>query len=267
MSIWRWSRCCTGLKRDDRIYLLDAIDPDRPLLHWRLMQVMPPESPEAFGSVHYRAMLPSFDVLSVLFGRTELSPSLATYVELRTAQARLDDLCLDAALRSRIESCARQWRQPASRACPPRADGCPGSSCGARAEWASARLPPEPPPTPVAQCCCSTPGRPVIWRAWKRCCGACSARPSCGEPCCMSARCPILLVDQGRAFVRRFESHPSAVFFGLETMQPPRLKIHRPLQELELSLPSEPTRLFAVGSTVPKANRAADVQLVAGAGL
>ena len=250
------------LKRDDRIYLLDAIDPDRPLLHWRLMQVMPPESPEAFGSVHYRAMLPSFDVLSVLFGRTELSPSLATYVELRTAPARLDDLCLDAALRSRIEELCSTMAAAGEQGLSAKSGRVPWVVLwGARGVGKRE----------IAARAAAYAGRPVLLFNP----GAAGDLAGLEEVLRRVQREALLrgavlyvgplpdplLVDQGRAFVRRFESYPSAVFFGLETMQPPRLKIHRPLQELELSLPSEPTRLLLWEHLVPKANRAADVQL------
>ncbi len=249
------------LKRDDRIFLLDAIDPDRPLLHWRLMQIMPPESPEAFGSVHYRAMLPNFDVLSVLFGRTELSPSLATYVELRTAEARLDDLSLDAGLRERVEALCSTVA----------AAGAQGQAVkSGRVPWVVLWGARGVGKREIAARAAAYAGRPVLL-----------FNPGAGDPAALEEvlrrvqreallRGAVLyvgplpdpiLADQGRAFVRRFESYPSIVFFGLETMQPPRLKIHRSLQEIEISLPSEPTRLELWERLVPKANRAPDVQL------
>lgn len=249
------------LKRDDRVFLLDAIDPDRPLLNWRLMQIMPPESPEAFGSVHYRAMLPNFDVLSVLFGRSEVSPSLASYVELRSAEARLDDLSLDPTLRDRIEQlcstlAAASAQGPASK--------------GSRVPWVLLWGARGVGKREIAARAAAYAGRPVLL-----------FNPTVGDPATFDEvlrrvqreallRGAVLyvgplpdaiLADQGRAFIRRFETYPAMVFLGIETLQPPRLKIHRSVQEIEISLPPEATRLELWDRLVPQANRAPDVQL------
>src|SRR5262249_1083515 len=83
------------LKRGERVALLDAVDPERPLLCWRLVQIMSPESIEAYGSVTHRAIQPTFDLLSVLCGRSELPPALQRTAQIVRSRATLDDLVLD----------------------------------------------------------------------------------------------------------------------------------------------------------------------------
>ena len=87
------------LKRGERVALLDAVDPERPLLCWRLIQVMSPDSVEAYGSVTHRAIQPTFDLLSALCGRGELAPALQRTSHIERVKPTLDDLMLDDALR------------------------------------------------------------------------------------------------------------------------------------------------------------------------
>ena len=39
-------------------------DPERPLVYWRLIQVLPAEALESFGSMSHRAVRPTFDLIS-----------------------------------------------------------------------------------------------------------------------------------------------------------------------------------------------------------
>src|SRR5262249_15888583 len=92
------------LKRGERVALLDAVDPERPLLAWKLISVMSNDSYEAYGSVTHRAIQPTFDLLSVLCGRSELSPALQRTSQIIHAKATLDDLVLDPAVRERLQA-------------------------------------------------------------------------------------------------------------------------------------------------------------------
>src|SRR5215831_2562227 len=83
------------LKRGERVALLDALDPERPLIAWKLIQVISQDSIEAYGSVTHRAIQPTFDLLSVLCGRSELPPALLRTSRLARDKATLDDLELD----------------------------------------------------------------------------------------------------------------------------------------------------------------------------
>ncbi|MCE9580607.1 MAG: AAA family ATPase [Deltaproteobacteria bacterium] len=92
------------LKRAERVALLDAVDPERPLLYWRLIQAAPVESAEAFGSVSHRMMRPTFDLLSVVCGRGELAPDMTRNAELIRTQPTLDDLCFEPSMLAEVEA-------------------------------------------------------------------------------------------------------------------------------------------------------------------
>ena len=51
-------------------------------------------------------------------------------------------------------------------------------------------------------------------------------------------------LSQGTAdMTRRLADYPGMVILGIESTQPPRLKLERPLREIGLHLPSEPVRM------------------------
>ena len=90
------------LKRSERLLLLDSLDPERPLLSWRMIQVMPIEAVESYSSVNYRAIMPTYDVLSVLTGRGDMAPALAKSARLLRGSPTLADLALDETLLDRM---------------------------------------------------------------------------------------------------------------------------------------------------------------------
>ena len=92
------------LKRADRVALLDALDPERPLLRWRMIQVLTNEAFEAFSSMTHRALRPTFDLVSTLCGRSELAPELTRFAALVREKASLDDLRFEPAMRAEIEA-------------------------------------------------------------------------------------------------------------------------------------------------------------------
>ena len=247
------------MKRDERIFLLDALDPDRPLLSWRLVQAMPVETPEGYGSVYYRAIQPTFDLLSVLFGRNELSPNLANYSELRMGEPRLDNLLLDAPLREEVEQLCSSFamaNQQGPAAKLPWVMLWGGRGVGKRE---------------IATRAAAYAGKPLLTF------NIMSVEPNAldetlrrvqreallrGAVLYVGPLSEVALTDQGRALLRRFESYPSVVIFGVESLQPPRLKIHRSLQEIEISLPPEAIRQELWERLIPPAARAADLQLL-----
>src|SRR5262249_46587543 len=91
------------LKRGERVALLDAVDPERPLIAWKLIQVISNESIEAYGSVTHRAIQPTFDLLSVLCGRSELPPALQRTCRILRDKPTLEDLQLDDELRDHFQ--------------------------------------------------------------------------------------------------------------------------------------------------------------------
>src|SRR5262249_18056749 len=92
------------LKRGERVALLDALDPERPLLAWTLIQVISQDTLEAYGSATHRAIQPTFDLLSVLCGRSELPPALMRVAETLRDKATLDDLILDGPLLNQFKT-------------------------------------------------------------------------------------------------------------------------------------------------------------------
>jgi MoxR-like ATPase len=247
------------MKRDERIYLLDALDPDRPLLSWRLVQAMPVETPEGYGSVYYRAIQPTFDLLSVLFGRNELSSNLASYSELRVGEARLDNLLLDAPLRDQVEQLCASFAMADKQG--------PSAKLPWVLLWGGRGVGKRE----IATRAAAYIGKPLLTF------NIMSVEPNAIDETLRRAQREALLrgavlyvgpltelalADQGRALLRRFENYPSVVIFGVESLQPPRLKIHRALQEIEIGLPPEAIRQELWERWIPPAARAADVQLV-----
>ncbi len=246
------------MKRDERIYLLDALDPDRPLLSWRLVQAMPVETPEGYGSVYYRAIQPTFDLLSVLFGRTELSSTLSNYSELRVGEARLDNLLLDTPLREQVEQLCSSFaiaNQQGPAAKLPWVLLWGGRGVGKRE---------------IATRAAAYAGKPLLSF------NISSVEPNAldetlrrvqreallrGAVLYLGPLSEAVVADQGRALLRRFESYPSVVIFGIESLQLPRIKIHRSLQEIEISLPGEAIRQELWERLIPPAARGPDVML------
>lgn len=246
------------MKRDERIYLLDALDPDRPLLSWRLVQAMPVETPEGYGSVYYRALQPTFDLLSVLFGRAELTSNLSTYSELRSAQASLDGMLLDDTLREQVEQLCSSFAMSNQQG--------PAFKLPWVLLWGGRGVGKREISTRAA----AFAGKPLLTF------NIMSVEPNAidetlrrvqreallrGAVLYVGPLTELALADQGRALLRRFESYPSVVIFGIESLQPPRLRIHRSLQEIEISLPPEAVRQELWERLIPPATRGPDLQL------
>jgi hypothetical protein len=87
------------LRRDDRVAVLSTLDPERPLVAWRLIEVGPADASDA--SATSRAIQPTFGLIELLGGGGP-SSSLARQARLIRAPATLDDLVLLPRLRDTL---------------------------------------------------------------------------------------------------------------------------------------------------------------------
>src|SRR5262245_33669770 len=228
------------LKRNDRVALLDVMDPERPLLNWKLVQTMPAESIEAYGSVNYRAIQPTFDLLSVLCGRAELSPALYKAAELIRVKATLDDLILDEATRARLQTICESAAasQKAGRFTQMPWLVIWGAKGSGKVEFA-ARV-------------AAYAGRPllvfrplsvdktVIEDSLRRAMREALLR---GALFYLGPLMGDILADNAKELARRLVGYPAVVALGCEGLSAPRLSLDHPLQELEVGLQGEPGRL------------------------
>lgn len=246
------------LKRSDRLALLDAIDPERPLLLWRMIQVLPPDSFESYSSMNYRALMPTFDVLSVLTGRGDLAPALARCAELRRAEANLSGMALDEGAAQRIgklceaaahgRSLGHVSQMPWLLFWGPRGIG--KREVAARIAAYAGRQLLAFDPNRVEQGALDDLLRRAEREALLR-----------GAVLYLGPLRADLLADNARELMKRIIDYPSLVILGVESMQPPRFKVEHSLQEVELSLPSEPTRRKLWEVALPAARRGADLEI------
>jgi AAA+ superfamily predicted ATPase len=246
------------LKRGERVALLDAVDPERPLLAWKLIQVVSPETLEAYGSVTHRAIQPTFDLLSVLCGRSELPPALQRVAEILRAKATLDDLILDPPLlvhfKTLCEAAAAAQKEGKFNELP-WVLGWGSTGSGRRTLAAK-----------MAAFC----GRPLMalnpMLAEKGMLDDLLRRAQReallrGAVLYVGGIGPELLTDQGRELGKRIAEYPSVLVLGIDGLQPPRMRIDHPLQEVQFPQPSEPTRLLLWERFLPKEWRAENVDL------
>jgi adenylate kinase family enzyme len=228
------------LKRGERVALLDALDPERPLLAWRLLQAMPQEAIESYGSVTHRAMQPTFDLLSVLCGRGDLSPALQRTSVLHRAPNRIDDLVLDDPMKARVEV----FLESARKAHEAHAIG--------KMPWLVFWGNKGAGKTTIAARIAAAAGRPLmafnpllaekgtlddlLRRAQREALLRGSVLyigPLSGE----------LMAEGAKELVKRIEDYPGMLVLGIEGSQPPRIKLDHVAQEVQIALPSEPNRL------------------------
>lgn len=246
------------LRRSDRLQLLDALDPERPLLAWRMIQVISPDSMEGYSSVNYRAIMPTFDVLSALTGRAELAPALAKTSRIVRGEKRLDDLVLSDSLRQKAErlcAMAEQAVQQQQLAHMPWLLFWGPKGIGKR-ELASR----------IAAYC----GRPMLVF------DPTGAEPGSLDDLLRRAQREALLRgavlylgplrgellnDNGRELIKRILTYPSMLILGVEALLPPRINVDHSMQEVQLSNPPEPARLILWQRVIPESIRAADLNL------
>ncbi|MGE5181970.1 MAG: AAA family ATPase, partial [Acidobacteriota bacterium] len=243
------------LKRADRVALLDTVDPERPLLYWRLIQVLPAESLESFGSMSHRALRPTFDLVSALCSRTQLAPELMRCASIRTDPATLDDLRYDEAFRKEAQAmCEASKNEPK----------------GGLSPWLVLWGPTGIGKQTLAARIAAYAGRPLV-----------SFVPDMIERTAfddMFARVqrealirgamlyvgPMpteLQANGGRELFRRVTRFSGPLALGIDGMQPPRLVSEHAMWELQMRLPSEQTRVKLWETALPAPIRGTDLKI------
>jgi len=242
------------LKRPDRVALLDAVDPDRPLLRWQLIQVLPAEALESFGSLTHRAIRPTFDLLSGLCGRGQLAPELSRCVTIVEERASLDDLELEDAQRASIAAVCDSYRAPSDKPMP----------------WLLLWGPAGVGKKTIAGKLAAHAGRPLVAfnptvldrgtfdDLFRRAEREALIR---GAVLYVGPLVPELLADGARELTRRLFDFGGILVMGIDAMEPPRVRSEHPIQELAVGLPSESARLRLWQRALPEARRGADVGL------
>jgi SpoVK/Ycf46/Vps4 family AAA+-type ATPase len=70
-----------------------------------------------------------------------------------------------------------------------------------------------------------------------------------------------ILAENGRELMRRLEDFPAIVVLGIEGLQPPRVRIERPLVEVQFPMPGEATRMKLWERLLPVESRGDEVDL------
>jgi ATP-dependent 26S proteasome regulatory subunit len=251
------------LKRSERVSLLDALDPDRPLLRWRLVQVLPAESFEAFNSMSHRAFKPTFDLVSTLCGRTELAPELTRYAALTYEKPNLDGLRYDDAQKKSLEAFCNAAKKD-------RGNGGPwmvlwgpsgvGKRTAAGRIAAFAQRPllafdPNLVERNVFDEVFARMQREALIRDAMLYIGPLTSEASPTE------RTVPLMQNGARELVRRIADYKGPVFLGIDSFQPPKIAADHAVWELPVKIPSEPTRVLLWEDALPKDVRAPDLQL------
>lgn len=215
------------LRRDDRVAVLSTLDPERPLVAWRLVEIGPADHSDA--SATNRSIQPTFGLIELLGGKPGPSSSLQRHARLVCAQPTLDDLVLAPGLRSTVERM------------------CTASSAG-RPPWTvlwgiagtgktelSARIAAHAnqPLFVFDVMAADKAARPELLRLAQRDALALGAALYLG---------PLTVGDDTTALVRRLDRYPGAVFLGVETARPPNLRLDQAVRELEVGLPDEQGR-------------------------
>ncbi len=242
------------LKRTDRVELLDVVDPERPLLHWRLIQAVSAESAESFGSVSHRALRPTFDLLSALCGRSQLAPELTRYTKISWEQPTLDGLTLDAEVREQIEAICQAAantkleRQPWLVLFGAAGSGKRTIAGRVAAYGGRALVTFDPNLLEKGQFDEMFPRiqREALIR---------------GATLYVGPIPPELLEKSGADLVKRLIQFPAPLVLGVDASEPPRISTEHPLQELQLPLPSEQARVELWSKAVPANTRGDDVSL------
>ena len=251
------------LKRTERVTLLDALDPERPLMRWRLVQVLPAESFESFNSMSHRSFKPTFDLVSTLCGRTELAPELTRFATLTYAKPTLDDLRYDEAQRRDIEAFCTAATKDRGVGGPWMAIWGPsgiGKRTAAARIAAFAKRPLLAFDPNVVERAHFDEVFPRIQREALIRDAMLYIGPMTAEASPTERSVPLLL-NGGRELIRRIEGYRGPLLLGIDGFQPPKLVADGAVWELAMRLPSEPVRIELWEEALPKDCRAPDVML------
>jgi AAA+ superfamily predicted ATPase len=242
------------LKRADRVALLDALDPERPLLRWQLIHVLPGESIESFTSMSHRALRPTFDLVSTLCGRSELPPELNRVATLSQAKPTLDDLRLDPGPRDELATLCNAAK----------------AGLGNTSPWMVLWGPAGSGKRTIAERIAAFGGKRMVAfdpsRAEKTTFDDMLIRLQ-REALIRDASLfigPIpdeMLVNAGRELAKRLAGYRGHIVFGIEAFTPPRFAVEHPIWEQQLRVPLEPTRHQLWEDALPADCRAPDLQL------
>ncbi|MCW5801197.1 MAG: AAA family ATPase [Deltaproteobacteria bacterium] len=249
------------LRRSDRVSLLDALDPERPLMRWRLIQALPAEAFESFNSMSHRALRPTFDLVSTLCGRTELAPELTRFATLVRGAANLEGLRYEPQQRDALDAL------------------CQAAKGGNGGPWMVLWGPSGIGKRTAAERIAAHADRPLLAfdpNAVERSQFDDVFTRVCREALIRSAvlyigpltsehvspeRSVGLLQHGGRELVRRLADYKGPLVLGVDGFQPPKIAADHAMWELRLTLPSEPVRGELWSDALPQACRAPDVQL------
>ena len=221
------------LKRTERITLLDAIDGERPLVKWKLIEVLPQS---AESSVSHQALRPSFRLLNMLTGRGELDPMLVRSTEILEAKsATLDDLTLNDSLRDHVSEACRAAAALGNKTPWLILWGTTGSgkrTLASRVAAAAKRS--------VVAFDPSAIDRGTFNDLFDRAQTEALIR---GAMLYIGPLVAELENDGARHLVQRLQHFPGMVAIGLDSMQPPRISAGGPAIEIEVEVPTQPNRL------------------------
>jgi AAA+ superfamily predicted ATPase len=244
------------LKRADRVTLLDTVDPERPLLYWRLIQVLPAEALESFSSMSHRALRPTFDLVSSLVGRGQLAPELSRCATIHTHSATLEDLKFDSTTRKDAQTMC-----DAAKNDPKRGEDSP---------WLVLWGPGGVGKKTLAGRVAANMGRPLITfdpnavdkAVFEDIFARVQREALMRQSMLYIGPIPSeLQANGGRELFRRLSRFKAPVALGLDSMSPPRFVSDHPVWELKLPLPSEPTRAKLWEEALPTAIRAGDLKI------
>ena len=242
------------LKRADRVTMLDVLDPERPLLKWRLLQVLTAESLESFASMSYRAFRPTFDLVSTLCGRSDLAPELMRVATLMHSKPTLDDLRFEDTMGAEILSLCQAKR----------------GGRGEKSPWFLLWGPEGIGKKTVATKIAAYAGCPLLAfdpnnvekgtfdDVFPRIQREALIR---GAYLYIGQLSGELMQNNGRELARRIAEYHGPVILGVESSTPPRFVANHPLWELQIKLPPEPVRAKMWEDALPKACRAPDINL------
>lgn len=247
------------LRRADRLAMLDAVDPDRPLLRWGLIQVISAESVQSFGSMTHRAIRPTFQLVSMLCRAGQLDPALTRCTSIVQAEPTLDDLLFDDAMRAKVvsicESAAEAAKSREKTSAYPRLLLWGAGGAGKKT---------------IAAKVAAYAGKPLITFDTTALDAGTFVEVFQRVQCAALVRDAVLFVgplidqlqkDGARELTRRLVGYNGMVAIGVDTLQPPMVIADHPIQEIHVEIPSEQTRLRLWETSLPEQTRDESVRL------
>jgi len=244
------------LRRADRLALLDVLDPERPLLYWRLIQAQPNESLEAFGSMTHRALRPTFDLISTLCRRQTFAPELSRSASIIKAELTISDLSFEPEVAHDVLAMCEASRND--------------FRSTSQLPWLVFYGPLGSGKKEIAARVAAFGGRSLI--AFDPATVLDKAQfddiflrlqreALFRNAALYIALTPEMQVNGGRDFLRRLEHFTGQVILGVDALEPPRLICKHPIWELRLRLLSEPLRSKLWEKALPEDIRAPDVDI------